>query len=57
MLAYQKFGLIEIISPILLLMFLNTEMGDPRDRMLKEEIKNFGKGQRDNMGFVIDDTN
>lgn len=56
-LAYQKFGLIEIISPILLLMFLNTEMGDPRDRMLKEEIKNFGKGQRDNMGFVIDDTN
>jgi hypothetical protein len=29
-LTYQKFGAIEIVSPVLLLIFLHTEMGDPR---------------------------
>jgi hypothetical protein len=44
-LTYQKFGAIEIISPILLLIFLNTEMGDPRETIVKTEANIFGKNR------------
>jgi hypothetical protein len=55
--TYQKFGLIELISPILLLVFLNTEMGDPRDTILKEGIKKVHGNTTNYQGITIDDTN
>jgi uncharacterized membrane protein YkvI len=44
-LTYQKFGAIEIISPVLLLIFLNTEMGDPREIIVKSEANIFGRNR------------
>lgn len=45
-LTYQKFGAVEIISPVLLLMFLHTEMGDPRDNIMNREVKVFGRNRQ-----------
>ena len=41
--TYQVFGLIEMVSPILLLIFLNTEFGDPRENIMKKEVKIFDR--------------
>ena len=48
--TYKYFGIIEMLSPILLLMFLNTEFGDPRRSFLKKDANIFEK-ERENMNF------
>lgn len=35
--SYKFYGLVELISPILLLIFLQTEAGDPREFILKKK--------------------
>ena len=42
-LSYKYFGLFELISPILCLVFLRLEMGDPRDLILKKKEELFTK--------------
>lgn len=52
--SYQIFGLLELLSPLLLLIFLNTELGDPRDMVLKKDAQVFVRG-RENQNFVVND--
>jgi hypothetical protein len=40
---YQVFGLIEILSPILILIFLRVEDGDPRQQLIKNHEEVFQK--------------
>jgi NADH:ubiquinone oxidoreductase subunit K len=44
-LTYQKFGAVEVVSPVLLLAFLNTEMGDPRTHIMKDGARVFVGGR------------
>lgn len=41
--SYKIYGLIELVSPILLLIFLKTEVGDPRDHIVKKKEEVFAK--------------
>lgn len=43
MLTYQKYGIFEIIGTILLLFFMNSEMGDPRDNIVQASVKIFDR--------------
>lgn len=46
---------------MLMLIFVGTEMGDPREGILRAELRSFGGGgmdrERERGNFVIDDTN
>ena len=35
--SYKIFGLIEVLSPVLLIIFLKTDVGDPRELILKKK--------------------
>ena len=43
--SYQRFGLIELLSPILILMFMRTESGDPREKVIKRHHDVFVKAK------------
>jgi hypothetical protein len=38
-----RYGLFEIISPILVMIFLRNESGDPRESKIKQHNEVFGK--------------